>query len=329
MKIVVFGPERRVGALLDGFVVDLARAAQYRRDVAGTALPSDLRAFIEAGPRATGAAAALLADLRLAGPKAIDGVVFDAASVVLHAPQVYGARVACISGNFADHTYGVDANANATEGQEASALPAYEKMLAEIRERGNYGFWKIARDAAGPEGNLPYPDRTKLLDFESELAIVIGKRGKDIKAGELADYVWGVTLFQDYSVRDGFRRGAQQYKLDKNFDASYGVGPCIVVGENIDINNTPIETYVNGQQRQSFNTKDMIFKYDESLEFLSRDLTFYPGDIISGGTARGTAMDSSEVIDGVFAPELFLHVGDVIEARSPAIGVLRNHIVAK
>jgi acylpyruvate hydrolase len=322
MKIVVFGPERRVGALLDGFVVDLARAAHG-------ALPSDLRAFIEAGPAATSAAASLLAELRAAGPKAIPDVVYDLATVKLHAPQVYGARVACISGNFADHTYGVDAAANATEGIEPSELPGYAKMVAEIRERGNYGFWKISREAAGPDGNLTYPTRTQLLDYESELAIVIGKRGKDIKAGELADYIWGVTLFQDYSVRDGFRRGAQQYKLDKNFDASYGVGPCIVVGEDIDINNTPIETYVNGVQRQKFNTKDMIFKYDESLEFLSRDLTFYPGDIISGGTARGTAMDSSDVVDGVFKPELFLHVGDVIEARSPAIGVLRNHIVAK
>lgn len=322
MKIVVFGPERRVGALLDGFVVDLARAAQG-------ALPSDLRAFIEAGPQAIDAAGAALADLRQAGPKPIDGIVFDLTAVELHAPQVYGARVACISGNFADHTYGVDAAADATEGQAASALPAYQQMIAEIRERGNFGFWKIAREAAGPEGRLPYPDRTKLLDYESELAIVIGKRGKDIKAGELNDYVWGVTLFQDYSVRDGFRRGAQQYKLDKNFDYSYGIGPCIAVGESIDLDDTPIETYVNGKQRQSFNTRDMIFKYAESLEFLSRDLTFYPGDIISGGTARGTAMDSSEVVDGVFAPELFLHVGDVIEARSPAIGVLRHHIVAK
>ncbi len=158
---------------------------------------------------------------------------------------------------------------------------------------------------------------------------MIGKRGKDIRADELPDYLWGVTLFQDYSVRDGFRKGAMQYKLDKNFDASYGVGPCIVVGEPIDIDHTPIETYVNGKQRQSFNTKDMIFTFAESLEFLSRDLTFFPGDIISGGTARGTAMDSSPVVNGVFAPELFLHIGDVIEARSPAIGILRNHIVAK
>lgn len=313
MKIVVFGPERRVGALLDGFVVDLA---------------PELGAFIEAGPRALEDAEKKLAALRATGLKAGDGV-YDATTVKLHAPQVRGARVACISGNFADHTYGVDAAADATEGHGGEALPEADQQHKEIRERGNYGFWKIARDAAGPDGEVPYPTRTKLLDYESELAIVIGKRGKDIKAAELPGYVWGVTLFQDYSVRDGFRKGAMQYKLDKNFDASYGVGPYIVVGEPIDIENTQIETYVNGKQRQNFNTKDMIFKFAESLEFLSRDLTFHPGDIISGGTARGTAMDSSPVVDGQLAPELFLHVGDVIEARSPAIGVLRNHIVAK
>jgi acylpyruvate hydrolase len=329
MKIVVFGPDRRVGALVDGFVVDLARAAQRHADVAGVPLPAELGAFIEAGPEAVAGAQKLIAALRAAGPKAVDGVVYDAAAVQLHAPQVRGARVACISGNFADHTYGVDAAADATEGKSKDAVTEADAQLKEIRERGNYGFWKIARDAAGPDGPVPYPARTKLLDYESELAIVIGKRGKDIRAGELPDYLWGVTLFQDYSVRDGFRKGAMQYKLDKNFDASYGVGPCIVVGEPIDIENTQIETYVNGKQRQNFNTKDMIFKFAESLEFLSRDLTFHPGDIISGGTARGTAMDSSPVVDGVLAPELFLHVGDTIEARSPAVGVLRNHIVAK
>jgi acylpyruvate hydrolase len=329
MKILVFGPERRVGALVDGFVVDLSRAAERLTGVASAPLPSELGAFIEAGPRAVADAEKLIAAVRASGPKAADGVVFEAAAVELHAPQVRGARVACISGNFADHTYGVDAAADATEGHGGGALPEADQQLKEIRERGNYGFWKIARDAAGPEGAVPYPARTKLLDYESELAIVIGKRGKDVKASELPQYVWGVTLFQDYSVRDGFRKGAQQYKLDKNFDASYGVGPYIVVNEPIDIENTQIETYVNGKQRQNFNTRDMIFKFAESLEFLSRDLTFHPGDIISGGTARGTAMDSSPVVDGVLAPELFLHVGDVIEARSPAVGILRNHIVAK
>jgi acylpyruvate hydrolase len=329
MKIVVFGPERRVGALLDGFVVDLSRAAERHPDVARVALPAQLGAFIEAGAPAVAAAEALLAAARANGPHAVDGVVYDAAAVELHAPQVYGARVACISGNFADHTYGVDAAADATEGKAPDPVTEADAQHKEIRARGNYGFWKIARDAAGPDGRVPYPGRTKLLDYESELAIVIGKRGKDIRADELPAYVWGVTLFQDYSVRDGFRQGAMQYKLDKNFDASYGVGPYIVVNEPIDIENTQIETYVNGQRRQNFNTRDMIFKFAESLAFLSRDLTFHPGDIISGGTARGTAMDSSPVVNGQLAPELFLHVGDVIEARSPAIGVLRNHIVAK
>jgi acylpyruvate hydrolase len=295
-----------VGALAGDAVVDLA---------------PDLQAFIEGGARAIADAEKKLA---------ARSVVHAASAVQLHAPQVRGARVACISGNFADHTHGVDAAANATEGKAPSAALDPDRFTKGIRERGNYGFWKICRDAADPGGDVPYPSRTTLLDYESELAIVIGKRGKDIKAGELPDYLWGVTLFQDYSVRDGFRKGAQQYKLDKNFDQSFSFGPCIVVGENIDIDDTHIETWVNGAQRQDFSTKDMVFKFAESLEFLSRDLTFFPGDVISGGTARGTAMDSSPVdANGVFAPGLFLKPGDVIEARSPAIGVLRNQIVAK
>ena len=91
-----------------------------------------------------------------------------------------------------------------------------------------------------------------------------------------------------------------------------------------------IETYVNGERRQNFNTRDMVFSFGEYLEFLSRDLTFYPGDIISGGTAAGTAADSSPLLaDGTPSPERFLKPGDVVEVRSPAIGTLRTRVIAK
>ena len=98
------------------------------------------------------------------------------------------------------------------------------------------------------------------------------------------------------------------------------MGPCIVVG-GVAIDDVQIETFVNGERRQNFNTRDMVFSFAECVEFLSRDLTLEPGDVISGGTGAGTCGDSS--------PERFLQVGDVVEIRSPQIGVLRNRIVAK
>jgi acylpyruvate hydrolase len=87
---------------------------------------------------------------------------------------------------------------------------------------------------------------------------------------------------------------------------------------------------VNGERRQSFNTRDMVFSFGEYLEHLSRDFTLYPGDIISGGTAAGTAADSSELLpDGSSAPERFLKPGDLVEMSSPSIGSLRTRVVAK
>jgi 2-keto-4-pentenoate hydratase/2-oxohepta-3-ene-1,7-dioic acid hydratase in catechol pathway len=170
-----------------------------------------------------------------------------------------------------------------------------------------------------------------LLDYEGEVAIVIGKRGKDIQPEELHDYVWGVTLFADWSLRDGIEPPApQQFSMRKNFEGSFSMGPCIVAGEGIDPAGVQIQTYVNGELRQDYNTRDMVVSFGEYLAYLSRDLTFHPGDIISGGTAAGTAADSSAWSkESGYATERFLKPGDVVEIRSPAIGVLASRIVAK
>ena len=107
------------------------------------------------------------------------------------------------------------------------------------------------------------------------------------------------------------------------------MGPCIAVGE-ADPTNIDIETLVNGECRQRFNTRDMVFTFGEYLEYLSRDFTLYPGDVISGGTAAGTAADSSELLpDKTSAPERFLKPGDVVEMRSPSIGSMRTRVVGK
>ena len=115
------------------------------------------------------------------------------------------------------------------------------------------------------------------------------------------------------------------------FHKSYAcsMGPCIAVGE-ADPTNIDVETLVNGEYRQRFNTRDMVFTFGEYLEYLSRDFTLYPGDVISGGTAAGTAADSSELLaDKTSAPERFLKPGDVVEMRSPSIGALRTRVVSK
>ena len=144
------------------------------------------------------------------------------------------------------------------------------------------------------------------------------------------DLVWGVTLLGDWSIRAPAEpQGPLKFGMAKNFDQSCSLGPCIVVGE-LDPANVDVETWINGERRQQFNTRDMVFSYWEYIEYLSRDLTLYPGDIISGGTAAGTAADlSPRMADGQFAPERFLKAGDVVEIKSPAIGTLQARIVAK
>jgi acylpyruvate hydrolase len=320
VKIVVFGPEKRVGVWAGDLVVDLARASAAK-------LPADLLGLIEGGPGALAEAAKIVEAATKAPPatRAANGV-YARADVQLHAPHVPGARVACAGGNFADHAA---AMAQRTGKTELASLDL--KTIGErLRAAGIWGFWKVGRDAAGPGADIIYPARTHRLDYEGELAIVLGKRAKNVKAADLKPYVWGVTLFGDWSIRDG-REAAHPLKFgtSKNFDGSFSVGPCIVVDEGIDEANVEIETWVNGERRQQFSTRSMILSFGEYLEYLSADFTFHPGDMIAGGTGAGTAADSSpRSPDGVVAPDRFLKPGDRVEMRSPAIGTLAAQIVA-
>ena len=249
-----------------------------------------------------------------------------ASEVRLHAPRPNGARIACAGGNFADHLAGMAA---------MGLLPGAGRMTiaeatARIRDNGIWGIWKVGRTAAGPNEEVPYPSRADRLDYEGEVAIILGKQCRDVRTMEARDLVWGVTLLGDWSIRaPGEPQGPLKFGMAKNFDQSCSLGPCVVVGE-LDPADIDVETWVNGERRQQFNTRDMVFSFGEYLEYLSRDLTLYPGDIISGGTGAGTAADSSpRMPDGQFAPERFLRPGDVVEIRSPAIGTLQARIVAK
>ena len=256
------------------------------------------------------------------GPRG-ERVVHPLAEVRLHAPRPDNARIACAGGNFADHA--------AAMAEKMRRRPYEGDAYQQIRKAGFWGFWKLAREIVGPEGELFYPDRCDRLDYEGEIAIVLGKRGSDLKPPQLRDYVWGVTILADWSIRAPRETpgGPLNFAFPKNFDTSCSLGPCIAVGE-ADPGNADLETLVNGEHRQRFNTRDMVFTFGEYLEHLSRDFTLYPGDIISGGTAAGTAADSSELLpDGSSAPERFLKPGDVVEMNSPSIGSLRTRVVAK
>ena len=334
MKIVVFGEERRTGALHDGKIVDLSGTfAKYACErlgeprpmaLADAYVPSDLGRFIEGGERTLDYARTAIDYLF---NQALDQrdrrgtqLVYSLADTRLHAPRPNGARIACAGGNFADHA--------AAMAEKMQRKPYAGDAHAQIRNNGIWGFWKVNRAVLGPEGEIVYPKRATRLDYEGELAIVLGKQGSDIRPEKAGEYIWGVTLLGDWSIRSpGEPAGPYRFAMGKNFDGSCSLGPCIAVGE-ADPSATDVETLVNGEQRQAFNTRDMVFSFAEYLEFLSRDLTLYPGDIISGGTAAGTGADSSPLLpDGTSPPDRYLKPGDSVTIHSPAVGSLRARIV--
>ena len=329
MKIVVFGSEKRVGALAGERVVDLNRGmCEYLQErgessaeeKAAERLPPRLLSFIERGPAGTADAQRVIDDF--CNNQEDSRVIYDAAKVKIHAPWPER-RIACVGGNYAAHLAGMWAN------RLGKTDVSIEQITAEAKKAGQWGFWKVPAEVAGPDDSIPFPKRVTYFDYEGEIAIVIGKRGKDIPAGQVKDYIWGVTLFHDWSIRDGGGTDrVVSYNLQKNFDGAVSMGPCIVVGE-VDPQDIDAETRVNGVMRQSYNTKDMIWSFGEVLEYLSPDFTFVPGDVIAGGTSAGTAADKSRRgPDGKRPLDLFLKIGDTVEVSSSKIGSLSNQIIA-
>ena len=329
MKIVLFGPERRVGAWGGGRIIDLNRAfASYLREQRGDAraqahaderIPPRLENFIALGDGALEDADLAVQHVAESGV-GLAAIVPDANSVQLHAPWP-GRRIACVGGNYAAHLAGMWAGRPGVTGDLA-------QITRMAKEEGQWGFWKVPDAVAGPEEEIPLPKRTRRFDYEGEVAIVIGRKGKDISADRIDEFVWGITLFNDWSIRDGASQGKPvSYNLAKNFDGSASIGPCIVVGE-LDHRNIDVETCVNGEVRQSYNTEEMIWPFAEVLEYLSRDFTFVPGDVIAGGTSAGTAADRTRgQPEGARSLDFFLKVNDVVEVSSPQIGKLSNRVV--
>ena len=310
MRIVVFGPERRVGALRNDHIVDLNAAAP--------SVPATLAAFIEAGDRA-------LEDARGAMERAAPGdpSVYELDSVQLHAPCVHRPRIACAGGNYAVHLAGA---MSARTGQEVRPEDVYQ----EVRSGQPWGFWKVA-DVIGPEDQITYPGRAQLFDYEGELAVVFGKPSRDVAPDRVQEHLWGVTLLNDWSIRNDMGPARPlNFNLPKNFDGSTSLGPCVVAGESVDLQDVGVEVTVNGEVRQSYRTSDMIFSFAELVAYLSRDLTFQPGDVLAAGTGAGTAMDTTRPRpDGSTPPDRFLRIGDLVEVSSPLVGALRNRVVAK
>ena len=181
-------------------------------------------------------------------------------------------------------------------------------------------FAKYRNTLGGPASPIILPALSQEIDYEGELAVVIGKQCKHVPEGEALDYVAGYMALNDVSARDlQFRTG--QWLSGKTLDTFAPCGPALVIGEISDPQNLAITTRINGQVMQQGSTRDMIFSVAYSIAYISQLMTLEPGDIISTGTPEGVGFQRK--------PPVYLQPGDTVEVSIEKIGSLKNPVVGQ
>lgn len=182
-------------------------------------------------------------------------------------------------------------------------------------------FNKQVNCVTGPFDPIHLPRDGSMLDYEAELAFVVGRRCRHVPEGDGLAYIGGYTVMNDVSVRDWQFR-SPTWTLGKSFDTHGPLGPCIVTSDELgDPHRLPIRAWVNGGLRQDSNTDQLIFDCGRLVEILSTVCTLEPGDIVSTGTPAGVGMGMS--------PPGFLEVGDVVRCEVEGIGAIENVVIAE
>lgn len=270
---------RRYGIWTEGGVIDLT--ARH-----GARWPG-LRQVIEAG-----ALADLAAEASRAPDVALDRVTLD---IPIPDPE----KIICVGVNFPDR------NAEYKDGQEAPPNPSL--------------FIRFPRSFTGHGQPLIRPPESPQLDYEGEIAIVIGKEGRRIPQARAYDHIAAITLCNEGTLRDWVRHAKFNVTQGKNFDASGAIGPWIVpFTDPAQIDDVALETRVNGEVRQQDRTGRMVFSFRKIVEYISTFTTLVPGDVIVCGTPTGAGAR--------FDPPIWLKPGDVVEVEGEGIGILRNTV---
>lgn len=272
----------RFGVLTDEGVVNLASAGSPFTEMAS---------FLSAGESAMDQARKLIQALP-------QGMLVPMSQVKLRTPVPHPGKIVAVGLNYRDHS------------MEAGAKQVPTTPIL---------FAKFNTSISGPEDPIVIPDGDKQVDYEAELAVVIGRRGKRIAASDAFDYVAGYMPLNDVSART-WQFADKQWVRGKSCDTFCPIGPYLTTREDIpDPHALAIFARVNGETLQSSNTSKMIFRVPELIEFISESITLEPGDIIATGTPEGV---------GVFRkPPIFLKPGDIVEIEIERLGVLRNPVV--
>ncbi|XP_076650524.1 oxaloacetate tautomerase FAHD2A, mitochondrial isoform X1 [Halictus rubicundus] len=254
-------------------------------------IPNTLKKFLEGGDDLLKKAKRIVAEGRSIIPE--DEVNFLA-------PVTRMDKLACVGLNYSGHC-------------KEQGVPTPESPVV---------FSKFPSTVIGPRDNIMLPSISDKVDWEAELAIVIGKKCKALNNDEGEDCIFGYTVAQDITARDWqkSKRNGGQFLLGKAMDTFCPLGPAVVTKESIgDINNLSVKTWVNGNIKQNGNTSELIFKPHEIVAYISQFMTLLPGDVILTGTPAGVGFTRK--------PPEFLQRGDVLETEIESLGRMRNKVL--
>ena len=231
--------------------------------------------------------------------QAIDNsVTYKPSSVRIAAPVPFPGKIICIGLNYRDHAE--------ESGMQIPTTPII--------------FSKFPTCVIGSGESIKLPVGSFQVDYEAELAVVIGRRAQRVRASQAMDHIFGYTNFNDVSARD-FQFADGQWQRGKSCDTFAPMGPFIATPDDVkDPHNLRISFRLNGETLQDSNTDQLIFKIPELVEFLSRVITLEPGDVIATGTPKGVGFARK--------PPVFMNEGDIAEVEIEGLGVLSNTVVA-
>jgi len=292
----------RVGAWLDGDVIDLAAASRG----SSTGFPSSLGSLLAAG--AGGVAAAKRGIEAASRARPGDGVRFKRDHVTLLPPILDPNVFFCVGKNNKSHLEELVQN----------------QLIKEIPKEPT-GFVKLNSVMVGDDARVVRPRGISTLDYEPELTFVIGKRAFRVKRDDAMDYIAGITVTNDLSAREIQKRevaSGTRFWTAKNMPGFGPVGPYIITLDEIrDPHDLWITCVVNGEQRMRVHTGDMIFRIGDVLEHFTRWMPFEPGDLIAMGAPAGVAVGQPN------ADDLYLKPGDVVEVAIEGFAPLRTRII--
>jgi 2-keto-4-pentenoate hydratase/2-oxohepta-3-ene-1,7-dioic acid hydratase in catechol pathway len=303
MHIVAFAPKSaasmnpRLGALLPDRVHILDFAAAV--DLGGTQAPPNAWYDLDGEwlPAALGVAKSFGAETP-ARETARAGAILPLADVQLLAPVPRPGKIICIGLNYRDHA-----------AESKMAVP--ESPVT---------FSKYVTCVTSPSAPVFLPRTSEKVDYEAELAVVIGRRAKHVPVERAFEHVLGYTNFNDVSARD-FQFADGQWQRGKSCDTFAPIGPAIVTSDEIpNPHRLRIQLRLNGETMQDSTTEQLIFGIDRLVSFLSETVTLEPGDIIATGTPPGVGFARK--------PPVFLKPGDLMEVEVEGLGVLSNPVLA-